>query len=238
MKKLIFLSLLLGLPLAGMAAGGAPLEHVKLNMDDQAALQRGAKLFVNYCLGCHSAAAMRYKRLTDLGLTEEEIQENLIFTGQKVGEPMISSMDPKAAKDFFGKAPPDLSVIARSRGIDWLYTYLKSFYKDPARPVGWNNTVFPNASMPNVMASLQGVQVARHEKGEHGEKIVLELAKTGSRTPEQFDRDVKDLVSYLAYMGEPAQLLRKKYGPYVIGFLLLFTLLAYLMKKEYWRDIH
>ncbi len=238
MKKHIILSLLLWIPLAGMASEGGNLEHVKLNMEDQAALQRGAKLFVNYCLGCHSASAMRYKRLTDLGLTVKEIEENLIFTGQKVGEPMVSSMDPADAKAFFGKAPPDLSVIARSRGTDWLYTYLKSFYKDPSRPVGWNNTIFPNASMPNVLVALQGVQVAHKEKGEHGEHVSLKLEQPGSRSPEEFDRDVKDLVTYLAYMGEPAQLLRKQYGPYVIGFLLFFTLMAYLLKKEYWRDIH
>ncbi len=238
MKKHIILSLLLWIPLAGMANEGGNLEHVHLNMDDQAALQRGARLFVNYCMGCHSAAAMRYKRLTDLGLTTKQIEENLILTGHKVGEPMISSMDPKKAKAFFGKEPPDLSVIARSRGTDWLYAYLKGFYKDPSRPVGWNNVVFPNASMPNVLTALQGVQIAHKEKAEHGEHITLELEKPGSHSPEAFDRDVKDLVSYLAYMAEPAQLLRKHYGPYVIGFLLFFTLMAYLLKKEYWRDIH
>lgn len=236
MKKVIVLLLAAMLPVMGWAAGGgANLTHIDVDIQDQASTQNGAKLFVNYCLSCHSAAYMRYKRLTDLGLSVEQITENLIFTDQKVGDPMISAMKPADAEAFFGKAPPDLSVIARSRGKDWLYSYLISFYEDPASPIGWNNTVFPDVGMPNVFTGMQGIQTLHEDDAGHA---ALESKKAGSLSKEDYENEVKDLVTYLVYMGEPAALDRAKYGMPVLLFLVLLTIVSYLMKREYWKDVH
>lgn len=244
MKTMMIRFVLLLLPLTVMAAGGGSYPSAQTNVTNKASLQRGAKLFVNYCLSCHSAKYMRYKRLvTDLGLSEAQVNEYLIFTGAKLGETMDVAMSPEDAEAWFGKAPPDLSVIARSRGVDWLAAYMKSFYLDPSRPSGWNNTVFPNASMPNVMADRQGTQIAvgsMEDDGHGGEHEVLHLEKVseGSRTDQEFEQDVRDLVSFMEYMGDPSVLERKSMGAYVFLFLAFFAFLTYIWKLEYWKEIH
>jgi ubiquinol-cytochrome c reductase cytochrome c1 subunit len=220
---------------AVFASGGAVhLDKAPVNLGDKASLQRGAKYFVNYCLTCHSAQAMRYNRLQDIGLTEQQIKENLIFTGAKVGDTMTNAMNKKDAKEWFGATPPDLSVIARSRGADWLYTYLRGFYRDDSRPTGWNNTVFDKVGMPHVLYELQGEQVLKEEG--HAGKLVL--TKPGKMTPPEYDAMVGDLVNYLVFMGEPGKLSRMKLGIVVLLFLGLFFVVAYALKKEYWKDVH
>ena len=239
---LLSMTLALGL-LAGStqvlaSEGGAELPSAGVNLRDQASLQRGARLFFNYCVGCHSLQYQRYSRIAeDLGLTEKEVMENLNFTGAKFGEPVISHMPEDMAKQWFGKAPPDLSLEVRAKTADWVYGYLNSFYIDPSRPVGWNNTVFPNASMPFPMWELQGIQTAvKHPGSDEVEK--LELSQPGTMTPAQYQQAARDLTNFLAYVSEPAALQRHAYGIWVILFLALFTLLAYALKKEYWKDVH
>jgi ubiquinol-cytochrome c reductase cytochrome c1 subunit len=224
------------------AEEGADLPHAGTDLGDQASLQRGAKLFMNYCSGCHSLKYVRYSRMAeDLGLSEDEVQANLNFTGAKPGEQVHVALTEADAQKFFGKMPPDLSVIARVRGSDWISAYLKSFYLDETRPVGWNNTVFPNASMPNPLWEMQGLQHAEYGAADAGgerpvEKLVL--AQPGSQTPEQFDQTVRDITAFLEYAGEPAALKRQSMGVWVVLFLAFFTFLAWLLKKEYWRDVH
>ncbi|SDD87240.1 cytochrome c1 [Aquimonas voraii] len=221
------------------AAGGAPILESHVNIGDRASLQRGAALFMNYCAGCHSLGYQRYSRTAkDLGLTEEQVMSYLNFTGAKFGEHMNASMDPADGAAWFGKAPPDLSLVARAKpgGPDWTYTFLKSFYVDETRPAGWNNTVLVGASMPNVLWNLQGSQRAVY--GEHGEITGFELAPAGSQSPEEFDRTIRDITAFLTYVGEPAALKREAYGVWVILFLAVFTFLAWLLKTEYWRDVH
>lgn len=234
--------------LAGFAAGPAiaaetgELPHAGVDLDDQASLQRGAKLYMNYCSGCHSLKYLRYSRMAeDLGLTEDQVQANLNFIGAKPGEQVEVAMAVEDGEQFFGKMPPDLSVISRVRGSNWIAAYLKSFYLDETRPVGWNNTVFPNASMPNVLWEMQGLQHAEYGAADAGgerpvEKLVL--AQAGTQTPEQFDQTVRDITAFLEYAGEPAALKRQKVGVWVVLFLAFFTFLAWLLKKEYWRDVH
>ena len=237
MKKILFFVSLLASTMA-FASSGVHLDKAPTNLSDQQSLQRGAKTFVNYCLSCHSAQAMRYNRLQDIGLTEQQIKDNLIFTGVKVGDTMTNNMSMKDAKEWFGAPPPDLSVIARFRGVDWLYTYLRGFYRDETRPTGWNNVAFDKVGMPHVFYELQGEQVLHVEKhGEH-ETQKLVLAKPGKMTPVEYDGMVADLVNYLDYMGEPAKLLRQKLGIMVLLFLGIFFVVAYYLKKEYWKDIH
>ena len=237
MKKILFLVSLLASTMA-FASGDIHLDKAPTNLSDQQSLQRGAKTFVNYCLSCHSAQAMRYNRLQDIGLTEQQIKDNLIFTDAKVGDVMTNSMSKKDAKVWFGASPPDLSVIARFRGVDWLYTYLRGFYRDETRPTGWNNVAFDKVGMPHVLNELQGEQVLHVEKhGEH-ETQKLVLARPGKMTPVEYDGMVADLVNYLDYMGEPAKTTRMKLGIYVLLFLGIFFVPAYYLKKEYWKDIH
>lgn len=244
-----FLSPLLALVLAGAAtvAGAATevhLEAAQTNLGDRASLQRGAGLFMNYCSGCHSLGLQRYSRTAeDLGLTEEQVTANLMFTQAKFGETMKAAMTPAEGEKWFGKAPPDLSLVARNKlgGPDWTYTFLKSFYIDETRPSGWNNTVLPGASMPNVLADLQGVQHAVMADGHaggiaHVEK--LELASPGSLDPKEFDRAARDIANFLRYVGEPAAIKRESLGLWVILFLAVFTLLAWVLKTEYWKDVH
>jgi len=226
-----------------VAAGGAHVEHSGVNINDTASLQRGAKWYVNYCLGCHSIAYMRYNRLAeDLGLSEEMVMENLVFADAKFGETMDISMDEEQAKAWFGKTPPDLSLIARSRGSDWLYSYLRSFYRDETG--GWNNTVLPNASMPNVLWRQQGVQspVYRQETGESGfTQDVIDhfvLTTPGTQDEDEFKQTARDIAAFLEYAGEPVKLQRKGTGVWVLLFLAFFTFIAYLLKAEYWRDVH
>ncbi|MHB1214987.1 MAG: cytochrome c1 [Thiobacillus sp.] len=241
MKRLKnFLFLLAAVPVLALASeAGIHLDKAPVNLADQESLQRGARMFINYCLNCHSANSMRYSRLQDLGLTEDQIKENLLFAADKPGETMKVAMSKADAKAWFGATPPDLSVIARSRGGDWLYTYLRSFYRDDSRPTGWNNTVFDKVGMPHVLWSLQGELAPRYRKeGEHQVIERLELVKPGSVTLAEYDGMVGDLVNYLVWMGEPAQLQRKQLGVIVLLFLAFFFVVAYYLKKEFWKDIH
>jgi len=248
--------MLLAAPLAVAASEGIKLDRLPADVNplDPVSLQRGAQVYVNYCLGCHSLAYMRYNRLQQLGLTEQQIRDNLIFTGAKVGELMKIAVDPKESREWFGTPPPDLTVIARARssgagsGADWLYSYLRGFYRDPSRPNGWNNTVFQNVAMPHVLWQLQGEQVLATEvqlipRGSKGEaekhevqKLVLE--KPGSMKPAEYDRMVGDLVNFLVYVGEPSRQSRVELGIYVLLFLGVLFVLAYLLKKEFWKDVH
>lgn len=236
MKKILIA--LLSAPLLAFASGAElHLDKAPDHSRDFAALQHGAKIFVNYCLNCHSASYMRYNRLTDLGLSEAQIRDNLLFTADKVGETMTIAMKRADAKLWFGAAPPDLTVIARARasefgsGSDWLYTYLRSFYRDDERPTGWNNTVFPNVGMPHALWELQGDQVM-------GADHKLTLAKPGKLKPEEYDAMVGNLVGYLAYMGEPMAEFRKSLGVVVLIALAVLFVFAFALKREYWKDIH
>jgi ubiquinol-cytochrome c reductase cytochrome c1 subunit len=246
MKRLKnFLLLLAAAPVLAFASGGSvQLDKAPVNLADQDSLQRGARMFVNYCLNCHSASAMRYSRLQDIGLTEDQIKNNLMFAADKPGELMKVAMTKTEAKAWFGAAPPDLSVISRARGADWLYTYLRTFYRDDSRATGWNNLVFDKVGMPHVMWSLQGEQVAHfknvidHEGKETHVFDRFELVKPGTLTLAEYDAQVGDLVNYLVWMGEPAQLQRKQLGLIVLAFLAIFFVVAYYLKKEFWKDIH
>jgi len=248
MKKLaiyLFIATML-LPVASLtvsASGGAGIEHSGANINDRGSLQRGAKWYVNYCLGCHSLAYMRYNRLAeDLGLTEDMVMQNLVDSDAKFGDTMDISMHPEQSKAWFGKAPPDLSLIGRSRGADWVFSYLRGFYQDESG--GWNNTVLENASMPHVLWQLQGIQkpVYRQETGEGGfvHEVIdhFVLATPGTQTPQEYEETARDIAAFLDYAGEPAKLKRKSIGVWVILFLALFTFIAYLLKAEYWRDVH
>lgn len=240
------LALVLGLsmlaPLPAAAAAGGDTLQAGNDLSDRASLQRGAQLYMNYCSGCHSLKYMRYSRIAeDLGLSEQEVMENLNFTGAAFGEQVQVSMPRDASAKWFGVAPPDLSLVSRVRGSNWIYTYLKSFYLDETRPLGWNNTLFPNASMPNPLWELQGLQHA--ELGEPdalGERTVHGLAVTqpGRQSAEQFNQTARDITNFLQYVGEPAALKRQSLGVWVILFLVVLTFLAYLLKQEYWRDVH
>jgi ubiquinol-cytochrome c reductase cytochrome c1 subunit len=236
MKKLL-LSLLM-VPVLAFASGAElHLDKAPDRARDMAALQNGAKVFVNYCLSCHSASYMRYNRLRDIGLSDDQVRENLLFTADKVGEPMRIAMQRSEAKQWFGAAPPDLTVIARARasdfgsGSDWLYTYLRTFYRDETRPTGWNNVVFANVGMPHALWELQGEQVM-------GEDHQLKLAKPGKLKPEEYDAMVADLVGYLKYMGEPVSEFRKSLGVAVLIALAILFVFSYALKREYWKDIH
>jgi ubiquinol-cytochrome c reductase cytochrome c1 subunit len=230
------------------ASESVRLDRAPINENDLVSLQRGAHTYVNYCLGCHSAGYMRYNRLTDIGLTEPQIKANLILGDAKVGDLMKTAMEVKDAREWFGGAPPDLTVIARSRsseagsGGDWLYTYLRSFYRDSSRPTGWNNVVYPNVGMPHVLYQLQGqqvLQVKEEERHGHKEKVQrLVLEKPGALSPLEYDRMVADLVNYMVYMGEPARHKRVTIGIFVLMFLSLLLVLFYALKKEYWKDVH
>jgi ubiquinol-cytochrome c reductase cytochrome c1 subunit len=222
---------------AAFASSGVHLDKAPVNLGDNESLQRGAKTFVNYCLNCHSAASMRYNRLQDIGLTEEQIKDNLILTGAKVGDLMKVAIDKKEAKAWFGATPPDLSVIARSRGADWLYTYLRGFYRDDSRPTGWNNVAFDKVGMPHVLYELQGEQVLKHEgKDDHTGKLVLD--KPGKMKTAEYDAMVGDLVNYLVFMGEPVKAKRPLIGFFVLLMLAGLFVVSYKLKKEYWKDVH
>jgi ubiquinol-cytochrome c reductase cytochrome c1 subunit len=230
MKKI--LAVLLFLPAAVMAAeAGYRLDRSPHEPTDLVSLQSGAKIFVNYCLGCHGAQYMRYAGLTELGLTEQQIRDNLLFTADKVGETMKIALDPKAGKQWFGVAPPDLSVVARSRGADWLYTYLRTFYRDPKTVTGWNNAVFENVAMPHALWTLQGERAYDREK-----KQWQELSK-GAYSQVEYDMAVRDLVNFLVYVGEPAAQERKAIGVIVLFVLGILFVLTYALKQEYWKDV-
>ena len=232
-----FLLCLLCVPVFAFANTAVELDQAPINSRDKISLQRGAKNFVNYCLTCHSANYMRYSRLQDLGINEDQIRNNLIQTGVKVGQTMSIALKFEDAKAWFGAPPPDLTVIARSRGVDWLYSYLRGFYRDSSRPSGWNNTVFPQVGMPHVLYELQGEQIMVTEKTEPGEHHKLHLEKPGMLSPIEYDLFVADLVNYLDYMGEPHKAKRIQTGIIVMFFLALLFPLAVLVKKEYWKDV-
>ncbi len=241
MKKLIIAFLLAMAPMLGLASGAGPhLDPANIDLTDQASLQRGAKYFVNYCLSCHSAKFQRYNRMArDLGLTEDEVKENLMFTTDKIGDTMNIAMDPEQAAKWFGTTPPDLSVLIRARGEDYIYTYLRSFYLDESRPFGVNNTVFPDVGMPHVLWKLQGQQKAVFKKeGEHEVFERFEQVTPGTLSTEEYDQVARDLTAFLSYVGEPIQLKRKQLGVWVLLFIAVFFVLAYLLKKEYWKDVH
>lgn len=247
-KMLAVLALLPGLAFA--SEEGFPLDRAP-ELTDIASLQSGAKLFVNYCLNCHSASAMRYNRLQDLGLSQDQIKNNLLFSGEKVGDLMTVALRPADAKAWFGVVPPDLSVIARARasgagsGADYLYTYLRSFYKDDTRPTGWNNMVVPNVAMPHVLWQLQGVRTAKmveaedpHEPGRKTHQFAgFEQVSKGTLTPQEFDTQVAELVAYMDWMSEPARETRKRLGAIVLIFLTMFAFLAWRLNESYWKDV-
>jgi ubiquinol-cytochrome c reductase cytochrome c1 subunit len=242
--KLLVLAAALA-PVAAFAAGGeVRLDKANIDVTNKASLQRGASNFVNYCLGCHSAKYVRYNRMAaDLGLTEQQLIDNLMFTGERPHDTMRIGIKPDDAKRWFGVVPPDLTLMARSRGADYIYTFLRSFYADPTKASGANNMVLPGTAMPHVLWELQGVQEAvwagepnaqgdvRHEFKE------FKLVTPGKLSPEEYDNFVRDTVNFLEYIAEPAQLQRRALGFPVIGFLIFFTLLAYALKKEYWKDV-
>jgi ubiquinol-cytochrome c reductase cytochrome c1 subunit len=239
MKKILIA--LLFAPLMALAAGGnVHLDKWPGSVSDKAALQNGAKLFVNYCLNCHGASFLRYKNLQELGLTEQQVKDNLMFTSDKIGELMHVAARYDEQKQWFGVTPPDLSIIARARGnpgnaaagADWLYTYLRTFYRDENRPTGWNNVAFDAVGMPHVLWELQGSQVMNPTTHK------LELAVPGKLAPAEFDQAVSDLVGFMVWMGEPQQEYRRTLGWFVLAFLALLFVVAYALKKEYWKDIH
>jgi ubiquinol-cytochrome c reductase cytochrome c1 subunit len=270
-KQLLSLLMSCGLlAAAGVAnanSGGAGLDHFPVEkLSDQSSLQNGAKLFVNYCLNCHSASAMRYNRMKDIGLTDEQIKANLAFATDKIGEPMKAAITAKDAKEWFGAAPPDLSVTARSRassagsGSDWIYTYLRSYYRDGTRATGWNNALFPNVGMPNVLWQLQGasrgakleeIKPAKDESGKRSEKVTkleglghheashltLGSAKGGTLDQAAFDGQVADLTAFITYMGDPSAKSRVRLGVWVLIFLGLFSIFAWRLNASYWKDV-
>jgi ubiquinol-cytochrome c reductase cytochrome c1 subunit len=247
-KLLAVLALLPGFVFAN--EGAFPLDRAP-ERTDMASLQNGAKLFVNYCLNCHSASAMRYNRLRDLGLSEDQIKNNLLFSGEKVGDMMTIAMRPADAKAWFGAVPPDLSVITRARassagsGPDYIYTYLRTFYKDDTRPTGWNNMVVPNVAMPHVLWQLQGVRTAKmveepdpHEPGRTVHRFAgFEQVTPGKLSQQEFDSQVADLVAYMDWMAEPARDFRKRLGAIVVIFLAFFAFLAWSLNASYWKDV-
>ena len=255
MKKILAAlaaALAVAAPSWAASEGGPPWDKFPTErMNSMASLQNGAKLFVNYCLNCHAAAFMRYNRLQDIGLTNEQVKRNLLFASEKVGDLMTVSISAKDAKDWFGATPPDLSVIARSRagsggsGADYLYTYMRGFYRDETRPTGWNNLVFPSVGMPHVLWELQGEQRAvyteQKDPGDPAKTVHVfkgfELAKPGAMSKADYDSAVADLVAFLQWMGEPAQGTRTRVGVWVLAFLVLFAGLAWRMNRSFWKDV-
>jgi len=251
MMRQLFFALAMLVPLSGFAAGGEAVPfHFDPNLGSQGSLQRGAKLFMNYCSGCHSLEYMRYQRIADdLEIPEDVMENNLMMTHGKIHDTIQGAMPKEKAAEWFGKAPPDLSLSAREHGADWIYSFLMSFYLDDSRPTGVNNLVVSNTAMPAVLAPLQGFQALKHEEGEHGEEAggeeghgggepQFELVQEGQLNPAQYRAAVGDLTNFLVYVGEPAKLVRYSLGFKVILFLLLFTGLAYMLKREFWRDVH
>lgn len=246
MKKIIATIIIALLPGLAMAAGGGVhLDKANIDNRDQASLQDGARTYFQYCSGCHSIQFMRYNRMgKDLGISDAEIKSTMMFTTDKIGELIKISMPKEDSKGWFGTAPPDLSVISRSRGVDWLYSYLKGFYLDPSRPFGVNNTVFKDVGMPHALWELQGIRKAvyeTHTDAVGNEKQVIKGFADdipGTQSPEEYDETVRNLVNFLSYVGEPVQVQRERLGVYVLIFLSILLVFVYLLKKEYWRDVH
>jgi ubiquinol-cytochrome c reductase cytochrome c1 subunit len=246
MKKIITALLITLMPALSLASsGGVHLDKADVDLHNQASLQNGAKLFVNYCLSCHSAAYMRYNRMgKDLGLTDEQVKNNLMFAADKVGDTMTVAMPESDAKKWFGTKIPDLTVVARSRGADWLYTYLRTFYLDPSRPWGVNNATFKDVGMPHVLWELEGLKKpvyetsTDHEGNETKHIVKYEMVQPGKLSEAEYDNAVRDLVNFMVYMGEPAKLSRYYIGVWVLLFLALLFVVSYAMKKEFWKDVH
>ena len=242
MKKLIIAGILGLLPALGLASGGAHLESANIDLKDQASLQRGAKAFMENCVGCHSLKDMRYNRMAeDLGINEADLRKDYILGDAKPGDQMTIAMRPEDAEKWFGVAVPDLTLVTRWRSPDWLYSYLKGFYVDPTRPYGVNNVVFPAVGMPHVLQGLQGIQepVMGEKHGDAPAAVTgVKLVQPGTLSAEQYDGLVRDLTNFLTYVGEPMKLERQRLGWYVLAFLALFFVVAYALKKEYWKDVH
>ncbi|WP_069383839.1 cytochrome c1 [Halomonas caseinilytica] len=244
MRKSLFALCLALLPVTGLAAGGgdAHLRDMTSDLHDKASLQNGMKIFVNYCMGCHSLEHQRFSRAAeDLEIPRELVEEHLIFADDHAfNDQMSNAMESEEGAAWFGAAPPDLTLVTRLRGVDWVYSYLLGFYRDPQRPTGVNNTVFPLVAMPNVLEPLQGVQrqVCSDAEHEGGSECHLELVREGSMSPDEFERAMFDLTNFLAYVGEPSRLKAEALAPKVLIFLFVFAIVAYLLKREYWRDVH
>ncbi|MDR7305658.1 cytochrome c1 [Rhodoferax saidenbachensis] len=248
-KVLMTLAMAFGLVAGAQAnTGGIAWDKAPVKTNDMVSLQNGAKLFVNYCLNCHSAAFMRFNRLKDIGLTDQQIKDNLLFTTEKVGETMKAAIDPRQAKEWFGANPPDLTVIARSRagsngsGADYLYTYLRTYYPDDTKATGWNNMAFPSVAMPHALWELQGKREPQYETVEqHGHEVHVftgwKQITPGTMTSVQYDQAVGDLVNYLQWMGEPAQNTRVRVGVWVLLFLAVLTLFAWRLNAAFWKDV-
>jgi ubiquinol-cytochrome c reductase cytochrome c1 subunit len=241
--KAFIAALAIVVPSLAFGATEVKLETAPIDPANAASLQAGAKTFVNYCLNCHSASLVRYNQLTRIGLSEQQIKDNLLFTGEKVGEMMGVAARAKDQRAWFGAAPPDLSVVARSRGVDWLYTYMKGFYRDPTTATGWNNTAFPNVGMPHVLWQLQGIRDGSTEtvKDAHGhehKELKLTAAQGGTQSAQEYDRTVADLVNFLSWMAEPVQFERKRIGYFVLMALGVLMLMTYLLKSAFWKDVH
>ena len=241
---LALLAAVLAVPAVSFAAGEVHLEQAGNDIHNQASLQRGARNFVNYCLGCHTAKYVRYNRMAaDIGLSEQQMIDHLMFTGDSPHQTMTNAMNPADARKWFGVAPPDLSLVARSKGPDYVYTFLRSFYADPTKATGANNLALPGTAMPHVLWQLQGMQDAVWEGHTDAQGNVqrhfkeFKLSSPGTMSPDEFDTFVRDTVNFLEYIGEPVQARRQSLGYVVIAFLVFFTLLAYAMKKEYWKDV-
>jgi len=241
-KKIVLLAVLLA-PGAALAASGVHLDHADTDIHNTASLQRGARNFVGYCLGCHSAQYVRWNRIgADLGIDEAQLQHHLMPAGAKPFDTLVSAMPAAQAAEWFGNAPPDLSLIARSKGTDYVYTFLRSFYGDAARPTGVNNLVLPNTAMPHVLAGLQGVKAPRVELATKDGKTEAHIVglvdgTPGTLTDAEYDEFVRDTVNFIDYMGEPIKAKRQNMGVWVVLFLLVFWLLTYFLKKEYWKDV-
>lgn len=251
MRKLIFGLVFAVLPALGLAAGGAvPLDHIETDHTNKESLQRGVALFTNYCMGCHSMEYARYKRVADdLDIPAELYEENLIFTGAKIGELMKNSMSKDMAADWFGAPPPDLTLETRLRGESWVYSYLRGFYKDDSRPLGVNNVVFDNVGMPHVMVDLQGLCAVKPNVGveasveplsgniNNGE-LCSQYESEGSMTEAEFSQAMYDLTNFMSYMADPVRVERERLGIFVLIFVAIFFVFAYLLNREYWKDVH
>ncbi|NIP73379.1 MAG: cytochrome c1 [Gammaproteobacteria bacterium] len=249
MRKMVLSIALSVLPIAALAAGdGGHVEKVDIDLTNKASLQRGAKYFVNYCMGCHSLRFMTYRRMADdLGLSDDQVMENLMFVWEgkkRMADYMTIAMPDEPVNEWFGVAPPDLSLVARSRGADWVYSYLKNFYIDDSRPFGVNNLVFKDVAMPHVLWELEGLKKANFKEvtGEdgktHEEFVGFEAVREGSLSAAEYDRAVRDLVAFLTYTGEPGRLAHQRLGVWVIVYLVVLLVIVYMLKKEYWKDVH
>lgn len=251
MRKLIVGLFMILLPTLGLAAGVAvPLDSMEPDHTNKESLQRGAATFANYCMGCHSLEYARYKRVADdIGVPVELYEENLIFNGAKVGELMKISMNKDMAGSWFGNPPPDLTLESRLRGEDWIYSYLRGFYKDESRPLGVNNVVFDNVGMPHVLVDLQGLCAVKPAIGHKSSvdplsgnirnaDVCTEWALEGNMTSAEFDRAMYDLTNFLSYMGDPVMVERERLGMFALIFIVIFTLVAWLLNREYWKDVH